>query len=221
MNKVGHLLIKYIVEDNTELQDFMTDLVNKDVLVQWLVGDELKQDQFSFIFETINLIYNSALRDEFLAAKEKHVILETVIPKLVAYRALMRIRDIQMTKYREEMAAKKKAERLGIKKEEPKEKEEEPKPEEKPPVYGKKKEEEKKDDEEFLLSEAQMQAQIDKAEREKYGRYWVWEGYFNEKNKDIWLETVEMLKNINDHVLQDIEDAIILEGFKEKKGKQA
>jgi len=33
MNTVGHLLIKYIVEDNTELQDFMTDLVKKDLLV--------------------------------------------------------------------------------------------------------------------------------------------------------------------------------------------
>ena len=53
-----------------------------------------------------------------------------------------------------------------------------------------------------------------------YGRFWMWEGYFNEKNKDIWLDTVEMLKNINDHVLQDIEDAILLEGFKSNKGKQ-
>lgn len=44
----------------------MADLVKKDQLVQWLVGDELKQDQFSFIFETINIIYNSALRDKFL-----------------------------------------------------------------------------------------------------------------------------------------------------------
>jgi hypothetical protein len=42
MHDVGHLLIKYIVEDNTDLQDFMTDLVKKDLLVQWLVGDELK-----------------------------------------------------------------------------------------------------------------------------------------------------------------------------------
>jgi len=29
-----------------------------------------------------------------------------------------------------------------------------------------------------------------------------------------------MLKNINNHVLQDIEDAILLEGFKSQKGRQ-
>ena len=33
MYERGHLLIKYIVEDNTELQDYMTDLVKKDLLV--------------------------------------------------------------------------------------------------------------------------------------------------------------------------------------------
>ena len=33
MHEVGHLLIKYIVEDNAELQEYMTDLVAKDLLV--------------------------------------------------------------------------------------------------------------------------------------------------------------------------------------------
>lgn len=69
-----------------------------------------------------------------------------------------------------------------------------------------------------MQSEAQKQAAAEKKEREEYGRFWIWEGYFNEKNKDMWLDTAEMLKHINDHVLQDIEDAILLEGFKGQKG---
>lgn len=60
------------------------------------------------------------------------------------------------------------------------------------------------------MTDAQKeQAELD-AEIERYGRTWMWEGYFNEKNKDLWLETAEMLKHINDHVLQDIEDFLIL-----------
>ena len=51
----------------------------------------------------------------------------------------------------------------------------------------------------------------------KYGRMWIWTGFFNEKNNQKWLDTAEGLKHINDHVLQDIEDAIILEGFKSVK----
>jgi len=76
MYERGHLLIKYIVEDNAELQDYMTDLVKKDLLVQWLVGDELKQDQFKFIFDTVNVIYESPLRDKFLAAKDSDPIID-------------------------------------------------------------------------------------------------------------------------------------------------
>jgi hypothetical protein len=42
---------------------------------------------------------------------------------------------------------------------------------------------------------------------------WVWEGYFNTKNKDRWLAAAEKLRHINPHVIQDIEDYILIEGF--------
>jgi len=58
---------------------------------------------------------------------------------------------------------------------------------------------------------------MEKQDREIYGRFWIWDGYFNEKNKAQWLETAEMLKHINVHILQDIEDSILLEGFREIK----
>jgi len=65
----------------------------------------------------------------------------------------MRIRDIQNTKAKEALAAKKKAERMGIKKEKSVEADA-PKTEEQ--IYAKKiKEEEKGEDEAYLLSEAQ------------------------------------------------------------------
>ena len=53
-----------------------------------------------------------------------------------------------------------------------------------------------------------------------YGRKWIWDGYFGEKNMDKWLETAEDLKKINIHVLQDIEDSILLETFKGMKEKK-
>lgn len=70
----------------------MKKLVNCDNTVQWLMGDELKQDQFKFLYDTINIIYESALRGRLLNMDQR--ILESVIPKLTAYKALMRIRDI-------------------------------------------------------------------------------------------------------------------------------
>ena len=55
--------------------------------------------------------------------------------------------------------------------------------------------------------------EAEKKERAEYGRYWIWEGYFNEKIKDKWTDTADKLKHINDHILQDIEDYIILKSF--------
>lgn len=50
-------------------------------------------------------------------------------------------------------------------------------------------------------SEAQLEAEHEEKERMTYGRYWIWDGYFSEKNKDKWLECAEQLKHVNDHVI--------------------
>ena len=50
-------------------------------------------------------------------------------------------------------------------------------------------------------SEAQLQQEMDDKDRAEYGRFWIWESYFSEKNKDKWLQCAEDLKHINDHVI--------------------
>jgi len=61
-----------------------------------LVGDELKQDQFKFFYDTTKIIYDSALRDKMIEANP--AVMDTVLPKLVAFKSIMRIRDIQLRK---------------------------------------------------------------------------------------------------------------------------
>lgn len=46
---------------------------------------------------------------------------------------------------------------------------------------------------------------------------WVWEQYFNDEKKESWIAGAEKLRRINPHVLQDIEDHILLQGLKGKK----
>lgn len=66
----------------------------------------------------------------------------------------------------------------------------------------------------LFLTDDQKKARLEEAERKKYGRYWIWEGYFNEKNEQMWLDTAEALKHVNEQVIEDIEDVILLEAFK-------
>jgi len=69
----------------------------------------------------------------------------------------------------------------------------------------------------LFMSEEQKKQHLEEAERKKFGRYWIWELYFNQKNEAKWLKTAEDLKHVNDQVIEDIEDYILLEAFKPMK----
>lgn len=86
MHKKGPLYCNYIIEDNEELQKKAIEMVSKDVTVQWLAGDELKQDQFKFIYGTMRIMYMSALKDLLLAEDTR--VLEEILPNLVVFRAI-------------------------------------------------------------------------------------------------------------------------------------
>lgn len=198
------------------------------------------------------------MKEKFLA--EDKIVVESVIPKVVAFKSLMAMRAIQYRKGEEFRKAKEKRQKNEAllkanpkpspakkpvakskspgkskspskspekskspgkaKKGKGKEEEVEEVPEEKDPlemteeeIYLKRMSDEANVDL-LYLSEEQKRQRLEEAERKKFGRYWVWEGYFNEKNKDLWLDTVEALKHINEQVIEDIEDAILLEAFK-------
>ena len=52
----------------------------------------MKQDQFKFMYNTVKILYDSAVRDKLLANDAG--VLDWVIPKLLAYKSVMVIRDI-------------------------------------------------------------------------------------------------------------------------------
>jgi len=69
MKKDGHLRISYVIEKNKKMCDEIGLMVTKDNVAQLLMGDELKQDQFRFFYDTTKIIYDSALRQEFINMK--------------------------------------------------------------------------------------------------------------------------------------------------------
>lgn len=137
---------------------------------------------------------------------------------LVAYKGVMRIRDIQLRKHFESVKAKEKAERTGGPANLPSGKEEEKDPKQMTEEeLAAKRLKDRENAADLGLTEDQLAAKEEARLRKIYGRYWVWEGYFNEKRKEQWEQTAEMLKHVNLHVLQDIEDAILLRGFGKEK----
>jgi len=53
-------------------------MIKKDYIAQWLMGDELKQDQFKFLYNTVKIVYDSALRGKLLERDPN--IVSNVIP---------------------------------------------------------------------------------------------------------------------------------------------
>lgn len=109
----------------------------------------------------------------------------------------MRIRDIQLQKAAEAKHAREKAEKSGVP---PPEEKKDPTKMTEEEIIAMKMENEKNNGG-IEKSEAQIAAEEEERERKIYGRYWIWDGYFNERNKEQWLETAEQLKHVNDMVL--------------------
>jgi molybdopterin-guanine dinucleotide biosynthesis protein len=67
-----------------------------------------------------------------------------------------------------------------------------------------------------LSNEEKNEKEKAAAEMAKYGRQWIWDGYISENRKDNWMDIAEKMRHINKHVVEDIQDFIIVEGFKPK-----
>ena len=78
MKPMGHLYMDYRIENNEALLKDIKDMIAKDVIAQYLVGDPLKQDQFKFFYETAKIIYDSALQSKFLSSDER--VMDSVLP---------------------------------------------------------------------------------------------------------------------------------------------
>ena len=109
MNDEGILRCKYILEDNEELRTKIIHMVKCDNTAQWLAGDELKRDQFKFIYKTMKVINDCALREQMLIEDKK--VITTIIPNLTAYHAVLVIKGIVDKKEDEKKKELEKAER--------------------------------------------------------------------------------------------------------------
>lgn len=70
MHRLGPLRMSYYVERNYEMTVKIMDLVRHFNVVKVLLGDELKRDQFKFIYNMHEKVYLSALKDVYLNPKQ-------------------------------------------------------------------------------------------------------------------------------------------------------
>ena len=96
MRKKGALQCSYIIERNDAMQKAVIEMVKRDVTVQAVAGDDLKRDQFKFLYRMHEIAYLTALKTNYLAMNVTKAgpIRDEVIPMLTVLHAMLRIRDV-------------------------------------------------------------------------------------------------------------------------------
>lgn len=207
MQARGLILCKYRIEENVEMHERVNKMVANDVTCQWLMGNLLKRDQFCFIYDVFSTIFDSPCKEKFLAIDKD--IIETTIPMMVAFQTILKMSQILKAKKKKEEKLKKQAIPISLE-----ETTEEEKPLDGSPGRPEKEEDEPERDPEAIAAEEELK---EEEEREEFGRYWIWEEYFSENKRELWQASAELMCNVNEHVLQDIQDHILMKIFKLQK----
>ena len=121
MHELGPLRMSYYVERNTIMTQKIFHLIKVYNIVKILAGDQLKRDQFQFIYNVHDIVYCSALKNDYLSEQFGPHVMKEVIPEMTAYKAMLLIRDIDDQKANDVEKKKKKAEEraaLGLSEEE-------------------------------------------------------------------------------------------------------
>lgn len=104
MRKAGVLRARYSMPLNYELKALLREMVESDKVVQWLMGDTLKQDQFRFLYEVQKVIFNTCLKNVMIDDKQSGFVLSETIPQLCAFMTMKNILRIQKEKAADEKA---------------------------------------------------------------------------------------------------------------------
>lgn len=172
MRKAGVLRARYSMPLNGDMKALIFNMVESDKVVQWLMGDKLKQDQFRFLYEVCKVIFDTCLKDVMIDDKSNQLVLEQVIPPLCSFMTMKNILRIQKDQAADEKADEERQKRKAVLmaetgmtfEEEKDEPEEDPKDTKKSKggKKGKKKEEIDPEELERRKQAAKLQAEIDK-----------------------------------------------------------
>lgn len=199
-------------------------MIKSDVTVQILMCNALRQDQFKFLYEVHKTVYDTGLKNIYINKEKNEQILKYIIPEITALHSLLNIMQIEDAMKADTEAAIAKEQRkqelmaltgidfdkepeLDIQMPGDDEKKKEPK------SKPKKKKEVEEDPE---AVEAKRLAEEKEHNILKFGRTWIWEEYWDESNQEIqdaWKNGVLGLRQLNHHVLEDLEDYILLKGM--------
>ena len=198
------------ITENVEFIKIIKNIFDYHVIIDNVMGNYLLYDQYMFIYNAIKFLLNSSKKVQVEQIKERYF-MEEAIPKYVFFQSLCHSVKV-LEKFKKYYKYEKN--RIFQYKDSYQISEHILEHEDNElifayEIYGPHKR--------FFVKELQERKKKYDKEVNQFGRFWHMEGFFNKDDKNLWIEAIEALSNINELVREDIRDSFLNE--KEEKEK--
>ena len=190
------------IQANTEFIGILKKIYDMHNIIDRILGDKLLYDQYLFIYDMIKFIHDSQMKEDLEVYKTKKFI-EECVPRYIFYMSMVKSADIYI-KFQKHSRID--GGHFTI------------------DQYYQPLKHEIDGPNNLALNAYEMNAQIRKGltedyydaeklfweEVNKFGRFWLMEGYFPPEDRDKWILAIESLANINSLVQEDIRDMLLI-----------
>ena len=205
LNGLSRTLIP--IQKNTEYIEVLKKIYDMHNIIDRILGDKLLYEQYLFIYDMIKFLHDSVMKEDLEVYKNKKF-MEKNVPKYIFYMSLIKSSNV-FIKFQKH--SRKDGGHFTL------------------DQYYQPLKHEIDGPNNIALYAYEHNVEIKKGisdnykdtekllwdEIDKFGRFWLMEGYFPPEDRDKWLNAIESLSNINRLVQEDIRD-MILTGNDEK-----
>ena len=205
LNGLSRTLIP--IQKNTEYIEVLKKIYDMHNIIDRILGDKLLYEQYLFIYDMIKFIHDSAMKEDLEVYKNKKF-MEKNVPRYIFYMSMIKSANV-FAKFQKN--SRKDGGHFTIDQYYQPLKHEIDGPNNLALyAYEHNNEISKGISENYKDTEKNLWDEIN-----KFGRFWLMEGYFPPEDRDKWILAIESLSNINRLVQEDIRD-MILTGNDEK-----
>ena len=200
------------ITENVDLIKIIKNVFDLHVIIDNVMGNYLLYDQYMFIYNQIKFLLNSSKKELIEQVKDRYF-MEECIPKFVFFQSLCHSVKI-LEKFKKYFKYEKG--RIFQYKDSYQLTQHDLDNEDNElifsyEIYGPYKR--------FFVKELQERKNKYDKEVSQFGRFFLMEGFFNKDDKNLWIEAIEALSNINELVREDIRDSILNEKDEKEKEK--
>ena len=187
---------------NVDIIKVIKEVFDLHNIIDNVMGNYLLYDQYIFIYNSLQFLTQSSVSEQIEKLKNRDY-MEDCVPKYVMFQSMCKSVEVleKLRKYYKEEVGRpfKFEDSYQITKHQLEH-------EENDVIFAYELNDSFK---RFLTPDLKERKEIHDKEVKDFGRFWLMEGFFSKNDRNLWLEAIDLLSNINELVREDIRDTFI------------